>query len=337
MPITHYTKPTKPQKSILYDSYWTFAAKRQDVFIKRLSNPLGPWTNDRVIQNNRFTNVFRASDRVSQFLIDLQYQEEDPKDIFFKTMLFKIFNKIETYNYLLRELDIISYESFLFEKYDELLTYRMAEKNTIYSAAYIMPSAGSVFGYKFKHSNHLALLSKMMDDELYKKIAESKKLEDVYKMLLAYPSFGSFLAFQYTIDLNYSELIDFSEMDFVVAGPGAKNGIIKCFDSLGSYSYEDIIKMMVDSQELESERLGINLPNLWGRRLQLIDCQNLFCEVDKYLRGTNPEMNGTSGRTRIKQKFSTPKGPIAYFFPPKWKINDQINTLCQKEREGIFL
>jgi len=337
MAVTHYTKLGKPQKSILYDMYWTFAAKRQDVFNKRLTNPTGPWTNDPIIQNNRFTNVFRASDRVSQFLIDLQYQEEDPKEVFFKTMLFKIFNKIETYNYLLRELDIVSYRSFSFERYDELLTYRMATKNTIYSAAYIMPSAGSVFGFKFKHSNHLALLSKMMDDELYKKIAESKKLEDVYRKLVAYPSLGNFLAFQYTIDLNYSTLVDFSEMDFVVAGPGAKNGILKCFDSLGSYSFEDIIRMMVDEQEKESERLQIGLPNLWGRRLQLIDCQNLFCEVDKYLRGTNPEINGNSGRTRIKQKFSTPKGPVNYFFPPKWKINDQIDISWQKEREGIFL
>jgi len=35
-----------------------------------------------------------------------------------------------------------------------------------------------------------------------------------------YPSLGDFLTFQFTIDLNYSEPIAFSEMEFVVAGPG---------------------------------------------------------------------------------------------------------------------
>ena len=39
---------------------------------------------------------------------------------------------------------------------------------------------------------------------------------------------GDFLAFQLLIDLNYSNLTDFSEMDFVVAGPGARDGIRKC-------------------------------------------------------------------------------------------------------------
>jgi hypothetical protein len=253
-------------------------------------------------------------------------------------MLFKIFNKIETYVYLEKNLESISLKSFHFKKYDDLLTARMVNKNSIYSAAYIMPSAGNVFGHKLKHSNHLALLEKMMKDKLYLKISECKTLEAVYKLLLSYPSFGSFLAFQYTIDLNYSELLDFSEMDFVVAGPGAKNGILKCFDSLGSYSFEDIIKMMSDDQERECARLNIPLPKLWGRSLQLIDCQNLFCEVDKYLRGTNPELSGVSGRTRIKQKFLKSKGSQSFFFPPKWNINHQINISCQKEvSEGIFL
>lgn len=338
MATSHYIKLTRPKKSEVYNSYWIFAAKRQEIFEKRLIDEVGPWTDDPVIRNNRFTNVFRASDRVSQYLINLQYQGDDFNEVFFKTMLFKVFNKIETYTYLERQIDKISVDNFSVHRYDDLLTARMADKNTIYSAAYIMPSAGSTFGHKLKHSNHLALLSKMIKDKLYLKIHNSKSLEEVYKLLLSYPSFGSFLAFQYTIDLNYSELINFSEMDFVVAGPGAKNGILKCFDSMGSYSFEDIIKMMSDDQELECNKLGLSLPNLWGRRLHLIDCQNLFCEVDKYLRGTHPELSGSSGRTRIKQKFLHPKGAQTFFFPPKWNINDQINLTCQKkESVDIFL
>ncbi|XHR95577.1 nucleotide kinase domain-containing protein [Mucilaginibacter sp. UC70_90] len=327
----------KPKRSIFYDTYWQFAAKRFDVFERRLKNQPAPWTSDPVIANNRFTNVFRASDRVSQYLINLQYENDDLQDVFFKTILFKLFNKIETYTFLDKELAVISAETFSFDKYDRLLTQRLSA-GTIYSAAYIIPSAGSAFGYKFKHTNHLALLNKMMNDELYKKIGDSKSLAEVYQLLLSYPSLGPFLAFQFTIDLNYSELLNFSEMDFVVAGPGAKNGILKCFESLGSYSFEDIIKLMTDDQEKECERLGLKLPNLWGRQLQLIDCQNLFCETDKYLRATNPESNNKSGRTRIKQKFNKSKGPMNFFFPPKWNINNQINILCQKTvNEGIFL
>ncbi len=340
MVLTHNIKLTKPKRSELYDAYWLFASKRFDVFVKRLTDSVGPWTKDVVISNHRFTNVFRASDRVSQYLIKLQYEEnyQNIENVFFRTILFKIFNKIETYTSLLNKLGSITFETYSFEKYDEILTYELARKNTIYSAAYIMPSAGNVFGHKFKHSNHLALISKMMEEKLFDKIKDSKSLKEVYHLLLAYPSLGSFLAFQYTIDLNYSTLTNFSEMDFVVAGPGAKNGILKCFKTMGDYSFEDIIKMMANDQEKECERLGIDLPDLWGRRLQLIDCQNIFCEVDKYLRGTNPEIGGSTGRKRIKQKFTKSKGPLSLFFPPKWEINQNINVPCQQIiSEGIFL
>lgn len=340
MSYTHYTKLTKPKRSPVYDTYWRFAVKRFDIFLKRLTDTQGPWTNDSVISNHRFTNVFRASDRVSQYLINLQYQSniQDPKEIFFRTILFKFFNKIETYECLLNEVKQISYEDFSFAEYDRILTYELARNNTIYSAAYIMPSAGSAFGYKFKHSNHLALLSRMMEDKLYLKIENSRSLEEVYKLLLEYPSLGTFLAFQYTIDLNYSTLCNFSEMDFVIAGPGAKNGIAKCFESLGDYSYEDVIRMMAEDQEKECNRLEIQQPTLWGRPLQLIDCQNLFCEVDKYLRVTNPEVGANSGRKRIKQKFTTGKGSLSLFFPPKWAINHKISTPCQQTiKEDTFL
>jgi hypothetical protein len=335
----HFVRLVKPKKSDVYDTYWSFAVKRHEDFFKRLSNPNGPWTDDPVIKNNRFTNVFRAADRVSQYLICLQYEDEhNLEEVFFKTILFKLFNKIETYAFLERQSGKVSFESFSFEKSDRLLMERMVAEHTIYSAAYIMPSAGGYFGYKFKHSNHLALLAKMMKDKAFVNILECKTLEEVYYILLAYPSIGSFLAYQYAIDLNYSRLIDFSEMDFVVAGPGAKNGILKCFDSPGDYTFEDIIRLMADTQEEECLRLGLSLPTLLGRRLQLIDCQNLFCEVDKYLRVTNPGVTVGSGRTRIKQKFSISKGAMTFFFPPKWGINHKIKSQWQmKVNEDIFL
>ena len=81
---------------------------------------------------------------------------------------------------------------------------------------------------------------------------------------------------------------------------------------------------MADLQEHEFERLGLNFQSLWGRRLQLIDCQNLFCEIDKYARVTHPGIVGRTGRTRIKQKFEPTESPIDYFFPPKWNLNDKL-------------
>jgi hypothetical protein len=69
---------------------------------------------------------------------------------------------------------------------------------------------------------------------------------------------------------------------------------------------------------------GSGIPPLWGRPLQLIDCQNLFCEVDKYARVAHPEAAGLTGRTRSKQKFAAQAQPIEFWYPAKWGINDRI-------------
>jgi hypothetical protein len=81
---------------------------------------------------------------------------------------------------------------------------------------------------------------------------------------------------------------------------------------------------MTDIQDQQFTRLGLSFQSLWGRPLQLIDCQNLFCEVDKYSRRAHPEVVGISGRTRIKQQFRPHLDPLKLYYPPKWKLNDRL-------------
>jgi len=317
--------PLKPTE--VYDTYWRFAAERQDIFFSRAEGHPPPWTKDEILTTYKFTNAYRASDRVSQYLIRrVIYRADLPashEETCFRVMLFKLFNKIETWEMLERKLGALTWRTFDFKRYDKVLADAMAAGQRIYSAAYIMPSAGSL-GYDRKHRNHLALIERMMSDGLPRKIAAAKRMQDGFELLLGYPSLGDFLAYQYITDLNYSELTDFSEMDFVVAGPGALDGISKCFADTAGLNPPEIIRFMADRQEAEFERLGLKFRSLWGRRLQLIDCQNLFCEVSKYSRESHPGVTGIANRTRIKQKFRPTDSPISYWYPPKWGINDKV-------------
>jgi hypothetical protein len=68
---------------------------------------------------------------------------------------------------------------------------------------------------------------------------------------------GDFLAYQFMSDINYSTLTDFSEMEFTVPGPGTRDGIHKCFESIGELSPSDVIRMMADIQEQQFARLGL--------------------------------------------------------------------------------
>lgn len=319
---------TDLRSTSVYDTYWEFAVKRQNIFFNRMENKIFPWTDDDILKKFKFTNAYRASDRVSQYLIrNVIYREGDytPEDVCFRILLFKLFNKVETWEYLENNLGEISIKTYNFERYNRLLMQKIENNERIYSAAYIMPSGKSCFGFDKKHQNNLKLLEHMMRTKLSKKIAKAKSLKELYEILLSYPTLGSFLAFQFAIDINYSELCDFSEMSFVVAGPGAKNGILKCFGNLKGFKYEDIIKYVSERQEEEFDKRNLEFKSLFGRRLQLIDCQNLFCETDKYARVAYPEICGLNDRKRIKQQYVNRNlETIDYFYPPKWGVNDNI-------------
>lgn len=318
------SKKIKPRKSPVYDIYWRFAAERQEIFFRRMNNREFPWTDDVVLNQFKFTNAYRATDRVSQYLIkDVIYDgDQDSAEVLFRILLFKIFNKIETWEIFKEQVDVITYKDYSYELFDRILTDAKTSGLSIYSGAYIMASAGSAYGYSLKHQNHLKLIEEILHPRSVNKIGNLKTFRSLYNHLLSYPSLGPFLAYQYAIDINYSNLTDFSEMEFVKAGPGAKDGIRKCFINLGEYSEEDVIQMMAENQCTEFERLGLSFRNLWGRQLQLIDCQNLFCEVDKYLRVAHPEVKGLSNRKRIKQKYKNSSlEKIEYFFPEKWNLS----------------
>lgn len=326
MIISSHLAPAKT--TAVYDSYWRFAAERQRIFYRRALGTPWPWTDNPVMAVFKFTNAYRASDRVSQYLIrHVIYREDLPTsidEVVFRILLFKLFNKIETWEKLEGALGSVIFADYRFEHYDAVLTRAMAEGHRIYSAAYIMPPGSSAFGHKAKHQNHLKLLEMMMAQSLPQKLASARTMQRGFELLRAYPTIGDFLAYQFVTDVNYSEVTNFSEMDFVIPGPGARDGLRKCFADTGGLSDAELIRLMADRQEQECARLGLEFPSLWGRPLQLIDCQNLFCEVDKYARVAHPEAAGLTGRTRIKQKFAAQAQPIEFWYPPKWGINDRI-------------
>jgi hypothetical protein len=176
------------------------------------------------------------------------------------------------------------------------------------------------FGQPRKHGNHLRLIEHAMTSGLPAKIAAATGLREVYELLLALPSFGPFLAYQYAVDLAYSTATTAEEPQFVVAGPGCLDGMSKCFTDTGGLAPAEVIAWMADSSREHFARLGLEFTDLWGRWPTLIDWQNVFCEVSKYTRATHPHVRGSSGRTRIKQEFRQTLAPIDYRFPPKWGL-----------------
>ncbi len=323
--IYGFVRLSPAETTHVFDTYWRFATERQEIFFRKLEGSPPPWTRDPILRVHRFTNAYRASDRVSQYLIrNVIYKgDQSPEEVFFRIMLFKLFNRVATWELLQEKLGQLCYSDFEFSRYDTVLTNALAAGKRIYSAAYIMP-AGRRYGRK--HRGHLRLLEKMMVDEVWLRIVESRTMKQAFEILRSYPMIGDFLAYQFVIDINYSRLTNFSEMEFVMPGPGARDGMRKCFRHLGGLNEAEMIRLVAEHQEEEFAKLGLHFRNLWGRALQLVDCQNLFCEVGKYARAAHPEVIGTSGRRRIKQLYRPNPKPIQYWYPPKWGLNTNTSS-----------
>jgi hypothetical protein len=288
-------KPT-PRPGV-YELYWKFAAERQKAFEARVAGSSWPWTEDRILQEYKFCNVYRAADRVSQHLIrNVAYLDDDATlgDRLFQIVAFRTFSNIKTWNtvceLLGRSPRVADLKSGAFE---DSLTQTKDKNGGLYTGAFIL-CATNAFGRSLKHLNHVELFKDMfLRAGLADQLLTAESLREIYDLLHTFPLMGDFMSYQIAIDLNYSAHINFSEDDFTQPGPGAVRGIKKVFSDLGGLTPQEAIMWMVDCQEEEFERLGHRFDGLWGRRIHAIDAQNLFCETDKYCREAVPELRST--------------------------------------------
>jgi alpha-glutamyl/putrescinyl thymine pyrophosphorylase clade 1 len=308
--------------TVVFDTYWQFAAERQAIYLRRLAGQPPPWTNDPILETYKFTNAFRAADRVSQYCIkEVIYggSSMEPDEVIFRVLLFKLFNSIPAWETLVKAFGTPKWKTFDAHAYKAELGRAKAAGVKIWNAAYMQKPQYRT-DLRTKHERYLALVSDMMQGGITDKLLSAPSYEQACDALRVSPVIGDFTAMQLLTDLNYSEVINFDEDEYIVPGPGALDGINKCFGlSLNKNHAQyaaSIIRLCVDVQEDAFKKRGLTPVTLFGRRLHLIDCQNLFCETDKYARVAHPQFN--RGRSEIKQKLK-PAGPLPKpFFPPKW-------------------
>lgn len=320
----------KPKEEI-FQYYFYFIQERMNIFWNKYNN-IYPLTDDEILIANKFTNVYRALDRVSQYLIrNVIYKGEtfSDEDTLFRIIVFKIFNKPETWEVLEKKLGRITIKDFDLQHANRILL-ELKQQQPIFNNAYMMTGTHSLYNHlQYKHEKWLLMVfTELIEQSTLKRIIYSKSLQNVYEILRSCSFLGDFLAYQYAIDLNYSSIIDFDENSFVKAGIGAIRGVKKSFHPLPKrYSFEDAIRYTQDNFEFYQSKFGYKkFKPLFGRIPTLIDIQNCFCETDKYLRAKMPELQVDN--KRIKQKYKESQKPLELFFPPKWNINSKILTPC---------
>lgn len=320
-----------PNDNFLHYLYWM--CERMNIFWRKYNGEQAPWTDDDILRNFKFTNVYRCLDRVSQYLLSrviYNGKEYEPEDMFFRILLFKHFNKNETWDLLEKEFGDITYETGL-ENIAKFLDKVVDSGDTIYGNAYIV----NCFFYQYPQYKHITGMSKhrahfrIFEDEIFQNghlydFLEAKTFEDLYWVFKNMKIYGDFTAQQYCIDLNYSPLFNFSENDFVITGPGSLKGIGWTFDGASGkrYDYVGTIKWVHDNFERLMgdfcEKTGMKWnPLPWEPVPTLTNLQNCFCETSKFAKGLGASFN--KGRNeRIKHTYEKSPKKIEFVFPPKW-------------------
>src|SRR5207249_6283852 len=127
------------------------------------------------------------------------------EEIVFRCLLYKLFNRIDTWEELVKKVGLPTWRHFRFESFARALDSMVSRGARVYSGAYIMPSPR--LGSARKHRNHLRLLERMMLDGVPTKVERARSLSEVYGLLRTYSSLGAFLACQSTIALTYIQLL----------------------------------------------------------------------------------------------------------------------------------
>jgi len=275
------------------DLFWQFINKRQRVWSRRvIEGQPSPWTDDNILQEYRFTNVYRELDPGTQYVIqNILEADASRQDKILNVMLYRLIGRLETHEYL----GFQSLETFDAAEFEEKLKCRRDDLGeTIFTGAY-MVSGYNQMGSSDKVENVAALFNEITDEkEFFDDMVSTESLEETYKLIRSRHGFGNFLSYQVLVDLLYpvdyydgDSVLPFSPDDWSTPGPGAQKGLKQLVTEFNGFDRLDVMRWLRQNQQQEFERLDLNFPYLEtkdGNRLELslANIQNCLCEFYKY-------------------------------------------------------
>lgn len=317
MPNIVLNKQVKANLKILFG----FLHERQEIWHKRfVLHKRPPWTKDKILQTNHFTNVYREIDPGTVYWFDTIYNNfhDDPKQLLYATMIYRMCNRQSTFEYLEDK------QPFPFWNEKETIKYfceYFAEApDPKFTSAHIVafgPGRSKLEGYL----DSVRQLAPMIP-RLYKAITKAKTLRRVHAILCnSVSGIGGFIAYEIIQCLVFAGILKQSINEWANVGPGCMRGMQIVFgEQTAKWSrtgYEKVLKQVWERQNEFATRYGdgkVELPVLkdlqqaFGNRtsvriagcvdkpLSLLCIESSFCEICKYFRCLS------GGHTRCKFK-----------------------------------
>lgn len=290
----HNAHPSYDSKMLKLLHYYIH--ERYSIHIKKdvLHLP-SPWTDDSILSRLRFTQIRREHDRCSKWLINHISNNESfsLSDRIYNTLLYRMYN-VDTTGELLH-LPIEFTEGWI----DRCTSLLDSVTNVLYYTNAYKTIGFRIHNckkYNLDYSSQsqyvpLYIVRDLMQNRIADKLLSCTAQLDVYN-LLQHSIFGcgSFLAYQFYVDLTYMNEFPFSENEFVISGPGCSYGLhMLITDSDGLSDAEllfwirDNLASIFNQNHLyyNPNELFYDLPE-YDRCINIMSLENIFCEFSKY-------------------------------------------------------
>lgn len=249
-----------------------YVNERTSVQRKRERGLSAPWTEDKILQDFRFTCVSRRDDRVSRWFIEniAERQDIDLETKLYNTFLFRAFNKTET----AESLDLPFKKGRESDLRDRIAYMRACGDNSHFGTAYFQ--SGLKGAWKTDEDTSMRMVDMvewLIDNDYYNKVIAASNQQECFEIIRTVPGFADFLAYQVFVDLTYIPEFKFTDKEFTVSGPGCNRGINDLFEDRDGMTDEECIFWIRDNQE--SFDLSI--------QVSVMDIENCFCEFSKYI------------------------------------------------------
>lgn len=140
----------------------------------------------------------------------------------------------------------------------------------------------------------------------FDRLREFSRPDSVYQAMYDdIEGLGPFLAYQIWVDFTYIPEYPFSENHFTIAGPGCRAGIDLMFEDKAGMTHEECIFWVRDNQDALFSKYGYvreafwSAEEPWDRAMNVMQLENLFCELQKYERCTVAVAEGKKPRGKV--------------------------------------
>ena len=257
-----------------------------------------PWTEDPILREFKFCQVFREDDRTTRwFRHHIREPLRNDPEVFMATVAFRVFNLIQTGETLLDHNLHIEWDR-------EKAIQEIRKQKKWVTGAYIVKSPNRMD----KVTGVAECVSHIWAerDRILKDFSHLKSLCDAWNYLLRFPYIGPFVSYEMVTDLRHTHLLENAEdiLSWANAGPGAMRGL----NRLTGRPLEFCKRSWDWNSEMQAlyqwciEHLDLSK---FHRPFEMREIEGGLCEFDKYSRILHGQ-----GRTRSVYDYSQKDRPL---------------------------